>query len=30
MDGKYYKAAYNPKRGGDCCKIEEKNILNDF
>ena len=30
MDGKYYKVAYNPKRGGDCCKIEEKNILNDF
>ena len=30
MDGKYYKAAYNPKRGGDCSKIEEKNILNDF
>jgi WD40 repeat protein len=30
MDGKYYKAAYNPKRGGDSCKIEEKNILNDF
>lgn len=30
MDGKYYKAAYNPKRGGDCCKIEEKNILSDF
>jgi WD40 repeat protein len=30
MDGKYYKAAYNPKRGGDCCKIEEKHILNDF
>ena len=30
MNGKYYKAAYNPKRGGDCCKIEEKNILNDF
>ena len=30
MDGKYYKAAYNPKRGGDWCKIEEKNILNDF
>ena len=27
MDGKYYKAAYNPKRGGDCCKIEEKNIF---
>ena len=26
MDGKYYKAAYNPKRGGDCCKIEEKKL----
>ena len=30
MDGKYYKAAYDPKRGGDCVKIEEKNILVDI
>ena len=30
MDGKYYKAAYDPKKGGDCCKIEEKNIFVDI
>ena len=30
MDGKYYKAAYDPKRGGDCVKIEEKNYLVDI
>ena len=29
MDGKYYKAVYNLKRGGDCCKIDET-ILHDF
>ena len=29
MEGKYYKAAYDPKKGGDCCKIEEKNIFVD-
>ena len=29
-NGKYYKAAYDPKRGGDCCKIEEKNFLVDI
>ena len=29
MDGKYYKAAYDPKKGGECCKIEEKNIFVD-
>ena len=29
MDGKYYKAAYDPKNGGDCQKIEEKNFLVD-
>ena len=28
MEGKYYKAAY-PKKGGDCIKIDEKNILVD-
>ena len=27
MEGKYYKAAYDPKKGGECCKIEEKNIF---
>ena len=30
MNGKYYKAAYDPKRGGECFKIEEKNILVDI
>lgn len=30
MNGKYYKAAYDPKKGGDCCKIEEKNCLFDI
>ena len=29
MEGIYYKAAYNPKRGGDCAKFDEKNILED-
>ena len=29
MDGKYYKAAYDPKKGGDCCQIESKNIFDD-
>ena len=29
-DGKYYKAAYDPKKGGECCKIEEKNIFIDL
>ena len=29
MDGKYYKAAYDPKKGGDCCQIEMKNIFNN-
>lgn len=29
IEGKYYKAAYDPKKGGDCCKIEEKNIFVD-
>ena len=28
--GKYYKAAYNPKTGGDCVKFEEKYILTDI
>ena len=27
LDGIYYKAAYDPKKGGECCKIEEKNIF---
>ena len=27
MDGKYYKVAYDPKRGGECFKLEEKNIF---
>ena len=27
--GRYYKAAYDPKNGGECCKIEEKDILRD-
>ena len=26
-NGKYYKVAYDPIKGGDCCKIEEKNIF---
>lgn len=30
MEGKYYKAAYDPKRGGDCIKIDEKNMLVDL
>ena len=30
MDGKYYKAAYDPKKGGECCKIEEKNVFVDM
>ena len=30
MEGTYYKAAYNPKKGGDCVKIDEKNILVDI
>ena len=30
MDGKYYKAAYDPKNGGDFHKIEEKNFLIDI
>ena len=30
MNGKYYRAAYDPKKGGDCCKIEEKNFLVDI
>ena len=30
MSGKYYKAAYDPKNGGESCKIEEKNILIDI
>ena len=30
MDGKYYKAAYDPKNGGDCQKIYEKNFLIDL
>ena len=29
LDGKYYKAAYDPKKGGESCKIEEKKILED-
>ncbi len=29
MDGKYYKVAYDPKRGGECFKLEEKNIFKD-
>lgn len=29
LDGKYYKVAYDPKNGGDCQKIDEKNILFD-
>ena len=29
MDGKYYKATYDPKRGGECFKLEEKNIFKD-
>ena len=28
-NGKYYKGAYDPKKGGDCCKIDEKNIFLD-
>ena len=24
MDGKYYKAAYDPKNGGESCKIKDK------
>jgi WD40 repeat protein len=30
MDGKYYKAVFDPKNGGDCQKIEEKNFLIDL
>lgn len=30
MKGKFYKAAYDPKNGGDCHKIEEKNFLVDI
>ena len=30
MDGKYYKAAYDRKNGGDFHKIEEKNFLVDI
>lgn len=30
MNGKYYKAAYSPKAGGECTKIEEKNFLVDY
>lgn len=29
MDGKYYKATYDPKRGGECFKLEEKNVFKD-
>ena len=29
LDGKYYKAAYDPKNGGECQKIEEINFLNE-
>lgn len=28
-DGKYYYVAYDPKNGGDCIKINEKNIMNE-
>ena len=30
MDGKYYKAAYDPRNGGECQKIDEKNFLIDL
>jgi WD40 repeat protein len=30
MEGTYYKAAYNPKKGGDCVKVDEKNIFVDI
>ena len=30
MEGMFYKAAYDPKRGGDCFKIDQKNILVDI
>ena len=30
MNGKYYKAAYDPKKGGESCKIEEKNVFVDI
>lgn len=30
MNGKYYKAAFDPKNGGECQKFEEKNILTDL
>ena len=30
MKGKFYNAAYDPKNGGDCHKIEEKNFLVDI
>ena len=30
MNGKYYKAAYDPQKGGESCKIEEKNVFVDI
>ena len=30
MNGKYYKACYDPKRGGDCMNIETKNFMEDI
>ena len=30
LDGKYYKAFYDPKNGGECQIMTEKNILNDL
>ena len=26
-DGKYYQATFNPKTGGECTKVQEKNIF---
>ena len=26
-DGKYYQATFDPKTGGECTKIQEKNIF---
>ena len=30
LDGKYYKVTYNPKEGGECQKIGEKNFMYDI
>ena len=30
MEGKYYKAAYDPRNGGDCKKFVDKNFLVDL